>query len=59
MYGNLFYLLQSEPKYVAALCKPIIGNNDKKQSLTTLAENEDFLQTIMVDIDFILVYNLW
>jgi hypothetical protein len=35
-YGNLFYLLQSEPRYMATLCR-----------LVTLAEIDTLLQTVM------------
>ncbi|KAI8093253.1 Rho GTPase activation protein [Halteromyces radiatus] len=35
-YGNLFYLLQSEPRYVATLCR-----------LVTLSEIDTLLQTVM------------
>ncbi|ORX62167.1 Rho GTPase activation protein [Hesseltinella vesiculosa] len=35
-YGNLFYLLQSEPRYVATLCR-----------LVSLAEIDTLLQTVM------------
>lgn len=35
-YGNLFFLLQSEPRHIAALCR-----------LVSLAEIDTLLQTVM------------
>lgn len=38
-YGNLFFLLQSEPRHIAALCR-----------LVTMAEIDALLQTVMFTI---------
>src|SRR5690606_13784667 len=38
-YGNLFFLLQSEPRHIAALCR-----------LVTMAEIDQLLQTVMFTI---------
>ena len=38
-YGNLFFLLQSEPRHIAALCR-----------LVTMAEIDTLLQTVMFTI---------
>jgi len=38
-YGNLFFLLQSEPRHIAALCR-----------LVSMAEIDSLLQTVMFTI---------